>query len=265
MTNFIIIDGSYYCFYRYFALERWWSFAKPDEEIGIPLENKEFLEKFKSTFISKIKEIENKLKIKNAIKIVAKDCPREKIWRNKLCNNYKGNRTSDDNFMGGPFFKIAHQELWEKAGIKTIISYPELEADDCIALTVERIKETYPEANVYIIANDMDYLQLASEKIFIYNLKYKNLSDSKYSTKNAECDKFCKIICGDKSDNIPGIFKKCGIKTAIKYYNDQELFNSKLKENIEYEKQFLLNKKLIDFNEIPVNLKNGFKKDVLLI
>ena len=65
MTNFIIIDGSYYCFYRYFALERWWSFAKPDEEIGIPLENEEFLEKFKSTFISKIKEIENKLKIKN--------------------------------------------------------------------------------------------------------------------------------------------------------------------------------------------------------
>ena len=42
------------------------------------------LEKFKLTFISKIKEIETKLKIKNAIKIVAKDCPREKIWRNKI-------------------------------------------------------------------------------------------------------------------------------------------------------------------------------------
>ena len=102
-------------------------------------------------------------------------------------------------------------------------------------------------------------------RYFIYNLKYKNLCDSKLSTKDAECDKFCKIICGDKSDNIPGIFKKCGIKTAIKYYNDKELFNSKLKENIDYEKQFLLNKKLIDFNEIPLNLKNGFKKEVLLI
>jgi 5'-3' exonuclease len=167
--------------------------------------------------------------------------------------------------MGGPFFKIAHQELWEKAGIKTIISYPELEADDCIALTVERIKETVPDANIYIIANDMDYLQLACNNVFIYNLKYKNLCDSKNCTKDAECDKFCKIVCGDKSDNIPGIFKKCGIKTAIKYYNDQTLFNSKLKENNNSEKQFLLNKKLIDFNEIPINLKSGFKKDVLLI
>ena len=47
-----------------------------------------------------------------------------------------------------------------------------LEADDCIALTVDRIKVTIPDANIFIIANDMDYLQLASDKIFIYNLKF---------------------------------------------------------------------------------------------
>ena len=31
--NFIIVDGSYYTFYRYFAMTNWWSLAKPDEEL----------------------------------------------------------------------------------------------------------------------------------------------------------------------------------------------------------------------------------------
>ena len=32
-----------------------------------------------------------------------------------------------------------------------------------------------------------------------------------------------KIIIGDKSDDIPQIFKKCGLKTAIKYFENKEL------------------------------------------
>ena len=32
MPNFILIDGSYYCFYRYFAIEQWFRLAKKDEK-----------------------------------------------------------------------------------------------------------------------------------------------------------------------------------------------------------------------------------------
>ena len=96
----------------------------------------------------------------------------------------------------------------------------------------------------------MDFLQLSKKNVKLINLKYEDLTNNRKSQKDPEKDLFCKILMGDKSDNIPSIFAKCGIKTALKCYNDQEYFNQKLKkENAEdnYER----NKKLIDFNEIP--------------
>ena len=97
MTNYILIDGSYYCFYRYFALLNWWKMAHSEEELSVPFDNELFVEKFKSTFIDKIKEIPKKLKIKNAKIIVGKDCPRSEIWRNKYSEEYKATRVYDDN------------------------------------------------------------------------------------------------------------------------------------------------------------------------
>ena len=65
--NFIIIDGSYFVFFRYYALLNWFKLAKKDEEMDDPFKNKTFVEKFRSTFISKMNEIPKKLKMKNAI------------------------------------------------------------------------------------------------------------------------------------------------------------------------------------------------------
>ena len=84
--NFILIDGSYFIFYRFFALLNWFKLAKKEQIIdkeNPPFENTEFLEKFEKTFISKMKEIQKKLKIENPIVIVGRDCPRKTIWRMK--------------------------------------------------------------------------------------------------------------------------------------------------------------------------------------
>ena len=62
------------------------------------------------------------------------------------------------------------ENLFEESGAKTILSYPQLEADDCIALTTKHIQSTYPEAKIYIITADLDYLQLVNENTFIYDL-----------------------------------------------------------------------------------------------
>ena len=51
--NFIIIDGSYFVFFRYYALLNWFKLAKKDEEMEDPFKNETFVEKFRSTFISK--------------------------------------------------------------------------------------------------------------------------------------------------------------------------------------------------------------------
>lgn len=262
MTNFIIIDGSYFCFFRYYAMLQWWKFSKPDNPLDNPFENTEFVSKFRKSFIEKVKDIQKHLKITNPIIIVGKDCPRQDIWRNKMLSTYKGTRNKDDIFLGGPFFKMAYDSLWKDAGIHTVVYYPSLEADDCIALTVERIVESVDDPHIWIIASDMDYLQLVSPIVSVYNLKYQNIALSKNATGNPLCDIFCKIVCGDKSDNIPGIFKKCGIKTAIKLFNNKEDFSKKLIQE-KSEEQYKKNTILIDFKMIPVELRTSFRRDVL--
>lgn len=259
--TFILIDGSYFIFYRYYALLQWWNISKQEPPIDNPCENNKFIELFKSSFVKKIKEIPKKLKLDNPIFIVGKDCPREKIWRNSFIQYYKGER-KQDNFAGY-FFKLTYQEcLFEKAGINTILSYPELEADDCIALTAKFIYERYNEHNVYIIANDMDYVQLCNDKINIYNLKYKKISDIS-TIVEAEKYLFCKILMGDKSDNIPSIFPKCGVKTAIKCFEDKKYFEDKLNSTEGARELYERNKKIIDFNMIPENLKIEFLQNVI--
>ena len=178
--------------------------------------------------------------------------------------DYKGNRPNEKNIA--PFFKIAYEEnLFEKAGIKTILKYPKLEADDCIALTTKFIINKYPDINIYIIASDMDYLQIAKDNTKIYDLKFKDITKSKRCFKNPEKDLFCKIVAGDKSDNIPSIFPKCGIKTAEKYFNNKELFNKKLAEDPEAQILYERNKNIIDFECIPKELVDGFNNTVLMI
>ena len=103
----------------------------------------------------------------------------------------------------------------------------------------------------------MDYLQLARPQIRIMNLKYKNLTDNKKWSGNPKKDLFCKIVMGDKSDNIPPILNKCGPKTAEKCYDNPEYFEECLKKN-NAQSNFERNKKLVDFNEIPQELVSEF-------
>ena len=258
MTEFLLIDGSYYNFYRYFALMQWWKHSHPDEQLDNPSENEDFVTRFKAVFNGKIKEIIKKLKMKSPIIIVGKDCPRQNIWRKELFADYKASRVYDENFKGGSIFKMVYEEeLFKKAGAKMLLRHPHLEADDCIALVTRNILNVTPQAKITIITSDMDYLQLACDNIRLVNLKYKNLTDSKNSFKDKEKDLFCKIVMGDKSDDIPSIFKKCGIKTAAKCYEDKEYFNKKLKQEDAYER-YELNKKLVDFREIPQKLVDEF-------
>ena len=249
--NYILIDGSYFVFYRYYALLAWWKLAKQDETIEIPIDNEEFVEKFKKTFKDKITEIPKKLKLKDYKILVALDCPRKEIWRNDYYPDYKANRVYDDTFMGGPFFEIGISIFQDELKLP-ILKQDRLEADDCIALYVKSLSEFN---SINIIANDMDYMQLDNgENINIINLKYKYLRESKTASGNSECDLFCKTVIGDKSDNIPGIFKKCGLKTALKYFNDRNAFEKQLdKENAR--SAYELNQLIIDFNNIPVTFR----------
>lgn len=268
--TFIFVDGSYFNFYRYYAVTNWWKSAYPEEPLDDPIKNEKFVEKFKKTFVTNLKEIPKKLKISKDVRpilIAGKDCKRENIWRTELCINsklfegeYKGNRKNgaEDGFMGGPLFKMAYEEkLFEEGGVKAILRHPKLEADDCIAISVKYILEKYPQSKIYIITSDKDYLQLAEERVELYNLAFKKLTDQKSSSGDQKRDLFCKIVMGDPSDNIKSVLKKCGPKTAQKCYENPEYFEERLKQENAYE-IYNLNKKLVDFNEIPTELVDEF-------
>jgi 5'-3' exonuclease len=264
--TFIFVDGSYFCFYRYYALTNWWKNAYPDEELNNPLENNIFVDKFKKLFIENLQQIPKKLKLDkktNPILIVGKDCKRENIWRNTLYPQYKATRTQENGFMGGPFFKMAYEEeLFQKGGAKAILHHPQLEADDCIAVSVKHLIHKYPKCEIYIITSDKDYLQLHSQNVHLFNMAFKNIADKKSSTGNSNTDLQLKIIMGDISDNIPSVFPKCGPKTALKCIESPEYFASKMANNEDYYKQYELNKKLVCFDNIPDNLINEFMESL---
>ncbi len=63
---------------------------------------------------------------------------------------------------------------------------------------------------------------------------------------------------GDISDNFPSVFPKCVPKTALKYYENKEEFQKRLESSNTFIAQYNINKKIVDFNEIPRLLTNEF-------
>lgn len=258
--EYIFIDASYFIFYRVFALTIWWKNAKPDEPLENPFQNIEFVKKFRSTFIDKVKEIKKRSKMKNPVVFVGKDCFQKNIWRKSLFADYKNGRDEKKNEAAniGSFFKMVYEEnLFEESIVDKILFIDSLEADDCIALGVKKIQQGNNEDNILIITSDHDYLQLLHPNVTIMDLKFKELKNSKKAYEDSKKNLFCKIVMGDKSDNIMPLFKKCGPKTIEKLFENPDLFSEKVKtENVT--NQYELNKTLIDFNYIPYELQSLF-------
>ena len=290
IPTYIFIDGSYFIFYRFYSVMNWWKLANPGPTVYGELPNPtptpppapfeitdDFIEKYKKTFIEKVEEIPNKIHLLESnmdvkskkkmqtplthpIIYVGRDCKRENIWRNQHIDAYKSTRSNKDGDAIGKFFKITYdEELFMKGGAQRIIEYPQLEADDCIALSVKHLLKKHENCKIYIITSDKDYLQLLEPRVKIYNMSYKNIAEEKSCLGDPKKDLFCKIVMGDPSDNISSVFKKCGPKTAIKCYDEPEYFNTKLKKEDAY-KKYELNRLLVDFNCIPANLQEEFIK-----
>jgi 5'-3' exonuclease len=249
--NLLLIDTSYLIFYRFHALKIWFSIAKP--EISLETEDistiPEFMEMYEKTFLQTIEKISKKHKITFKETIFVRDCSGIDIWRKQLYPEYKGTRDYS-NFNGKQLFKWTYENLLPKYAASQTIQFDNLEADDTIAFIVKYLNKYNPETFVTIITNDNDYLQLLKyQNIQILNLKGDNLKDRSIGTPRADLMK--KIIMGDPSDNIPKIFKKCGIKTLEKYLENQELLDVAFKQEPDAKRQYKFNEVLIDFDKIP--------------
>jgi len=255
--NYILIDGGYFVHYRYYSMCIWWRHAKQENESDNPFENERFLAKFEETMGRTLNTLPSKLGINanDSIICMATDCSKKNVWRNAHIEQYKGNRNSPPTVKDA-FEFIANQNLLEGVNV---ISGDCLEADDCIAICVEEIRANDPDATIWIITSDMDYLQLACDKVKLYDLKFKSLTANKNWHGDPQKDLFCKIVAGDKSDNIPSVFSRCGLKTAAKYYMNRAEFIRKLSEVEGAKERYERNTILIDFKHIPKNLTEGVR------
>lgn len=268
--KYLFIDTSYTVFHKFYATKIWYKLAHPEEEVGTITdwhENHEFMDKFKKNYLLAIDKLARGHYIRNKKIIFACDCSRRSIWRRDYFESYKQNR--DGKYGKGegqlnisPFFVCVYKELIPLINKKygcMMLKHDCLEADDILFLTKSFIiNNLHPEANIIVITSDLDLLQLCDDYTQLRDFKNRDITVK--SLGSASLDLGVKILCGDKSDNIPGCFRRCGKKTAIRLVQHPHLLESRFIKEPESREIYDRNRILIDLNCIPEELQKSFSQ-----
>ena len=211
--------------------------------------------------------------------ILAIDGPNS--WRKAIFPKYKADRKKKEDVdwdMVYTHLNMLCTDIQQNIPFKCI-KLPRTEADDTIGVLTNYLKH---DNNVIIISNDIDYLQLANDNVYVYNPTKKE-----YITLTEDYEKFVNkmVLIGQSKDNIfncktpsdyPDKLRKLGLgeKTAEKILNDdldkfldkKQTINKNYIDdegnektyNVEFTPRELYNrnKKLILFDYIPDIIKN---------
>lgn len=254
MTKYLLIDCGYFNFFRYFAAKNWYKLAHTfidDESMQVdPI--------FVGTLIKRVDETILKLLKDHGINreniVFCRDCRSSDIWRRSILPEYKGTREQKVNVKVG-FCTITDriEELCETWGCK-MFKHERAEADDLVYLYRRYIlEEVDNEAEFVVVTSDIDYYQLCEPNTQLTRLDKRDIMSK--SLGDPKKDLLLKIIMGDKSDNIPSIVKKCGPKKALSLTSDEEALKKLLEENSEAASQFKKNSLLVDFSNIPEEIR----------
>ena len=210
--------------------------------------------------------------------------------RKKLFEGYKANRGKSKFRINRAYNELMNDEE-ERESMKrqyvwlnellhglpiTTMIYDGVEADDVMAYISEQLLKENEQA--VIMSTDKDFLQLVDEKTIIWSPTKKkiynqNLIKEEFGLHPSNMLIY-RILDGDKSDNIPGIYG-CGIKTLLKRFPELkedteitvdklfELTEEKLEETkgkikiykdiLENKKQIYLNEKLMQLKEVDIS------------
>lgn len=172
-------------------------------------------------------------------------------YRKKIFHKYKSNRKKcSKNFL--LYINYIINKL-KKFNIK-FICLQKFECDDVISYIIKKLNKLFKFINIYILSYDKDYIQLISNNVFLYTSINKIFNTKNVYKKYGIYPYMLKdflVLCGDKSDNIPGI-KGIGNKIALKILrNIGDIYN--IYSNIEKLYNLGIKSKIID------NLKNNYK------
>lgn len=253
----MLIDTSYFVFYRYYATLNWYKYREKDVNVSELLDNTVYIDKYKSMFEKTLIDLVKKSKVSWEDVIFCKDAPRDELWRYQYFAEYKNERDEKQHMFNKDIFRMTYKQLipdlQQKHGFK-VLEFHSMEADDIIAIVKNAIREHCESTHITIVTNDNDYIQLYDDNTSIINLQGKELK-SRISTDPCRYLNL-KIIMGDKSDCIPPIQKNVGPKTAEKLAMSSDLLAAFFDKNPCAKKQYDLNRLLIDMNEIPQAFKD---------
>ena len=253
MSDLILIDSSNFIFWRYTATKAWWSHSKQGEPEDCHIDNELFVEKYTKHFNDTLTKIKKKFKkFKHSQIIWCCDTPRQDLWRTELDQDYKGTRDNSKCPEIGAFFQFTYSTLINKY---QLISCDMAEADDCVGVICHHLHNTNPDLKITIISNDTDFLQLVNSNIQL--IKPSKLVEVPLKCESGEEYLQMKVILGDKSDNIPKLFKGCGPKKAKELITDSRAFELEIRNIPERWQQYQYNLSLISFQHIPQKLKDN--------
>jgi 5'-3' exonuclease len=271
--KYLLIDLSYFVFYRYFALINYLKCSKKLEKNAKEFYiNDEFTTRYEAMFEKTIlgllqthfgkkwnkENLGENGEIVDIMVIFGKDCERSTIWRNEYFPEYKCNRDENRNCLfDGNIFDYVYEtiipSLLEKYSFMKICFSDRAEADDVIAIAVYVINRVVSkESKIIIITNDHDYLQLLDDVDGIFNLRGVDLR-TKACKGCAKNNMISKVLQGDPSDNIKGLVsKKKAMMLLSQFSTPEEIEACFLESATEIQKQhYSLNKRLICFSNIP--------------
>ena len=275
--KYLLIDTSYLVFYRYYALISYLKLRNEDFDPDTFEMDDAFIEQFSKVFekclLTLLKQYMGvvRKKFTNVTVIFALDCFRCDIWRLDLFPEYKANRDNarSNDLFDERIFDHVHNvlipSLIEKYPFIRVVCNHKAEADDIIAITVKYLKNEprFNNEQSVVITNDYDYLQLLDNVDSMYNLQGKNLS-TKGVEGCAEKNMLLKVLVGDPSDNIKGIFTKQKVNKLLAKHDDIESIEREIKEisTEDQLKTYYLNKSLISFDSIPDDICDSVRNDV---
>lgn len=181
--------------------------------------------------------------------------------RRKIYPKYKLNRRSDmtdEKYLSYQKQKTRVKQYLEEMFVRQI-EVEQNESDDLIAYYC-KISEN---ENKVIYSSDRDYLQLISESVSVYSpsSKQKYKLGDKIKIYEHEIPhsniKTYKVLSGDKSDNIDGIYL-LGEKTLVKFFPEILENEVSVSDILEKAEQLLLNDKE---NKVLQNLLTGKTKE----
>lgn len=259
--KYCILDWTFCVIHTFCAIQSWWRFRRPGEDFPTPWwEHVEVQSTFRKRMGDMLKEFTKKYDPSKFY--ICQDCPRQNIWRLQLDSNYKANRSEtkiskEGHDVWGRVFQEAMEILNESSLNHTVIRVERAEADDCVAVVCDHLLATNTSEEsvaIDVVTGDSDLYQLETKPgVTVWDRKGNRWRSR---LKEIEPNHYIQAKCyaGDKSDGIPSVGVRIGMKTALNWITG---IKPMPKDSSKIDKKRLeINQKLILFRHIPEEIRS---------